>query len=432
MNVQKIDKIQTFAHAVKTMTAALDDITSVGLTMADVKTVMMVLDPSSLSLIDKIAKAFSVNENEQITVAPLPATEEPKQIVVETKPEPIQKEAPIETKTTKHPNAYTDADIEEICKVFVEEGCSSKNTLITCSVRKIRCSGGTLSWIKTKKKWSEISDKYFVLDEDGNPVAVRKEEKKEEPKKPVFKSTQDRLTKLDPMLFDYVVNQLTAEHGSIKKVFKKAVDNGRKLEIFDVFNIKYDGKRDKPIRSEDIDVIIRHIAADKMYSIPTIEVALKERCDVILDGKRVKLIMDLAKKVGKEVHNTDQHLTRDKKPGEDDDPIEHFEAIEVELSRLGMDTFQAWHHLRATSTKVSMEDVYRVKQYIGTPTETDVMELSVNFQRNRTLDYAQISDLLHTSLGIIVSANEVQQYIRKYYDDQYMRAQSKKNGTHTT
>lgn len=429
MNVNKIDKIQAFTNAVKTMTASLDDIASVGLTMTDVKTVMMVLDPSSLSLIDKIAKAFTVNE--QITVAPLPATEEPKQqIVIETKPEPIQKETLIETKT-KHPNAYTDADIEEICKVFVEEGCSSKNTLITCSVRKIRCSGGTLSWIKTKKKWSEISDKYFVLDEDGNPVVVRKEEKKEEPKKPVFKVTSDRLTKLDPMLFDYVVNQLTVEHGSIKRVFKKAVDNGRKLEIFDVFNIKYDGKRDKPIRSEDIDVIIRHIAADKMYSIPTIEVALKERCDVILDGKRVKLIIDLAKKVGKEVHNTDQHLTRDKKPGEDDDPIEHFEAIEVELSRLGMDTFQAWHHLRATSTKVSMEDVYRVKQYIGTPTETDVKELSVNFQRNRTLDYKQISDLLHTSLGIIVSANEVQQYIREYYDDKYMRAQQN-NGTHTT
>lgn len=431
MNVQKIDKIQAFTHAVKTMTASLDDIASVGLTMADVKTVMMVLDPSSLSLIDKIAKAFSVNENEQITVAPLPATEEPKQpIVVETKPEPIQKETLIETKTTKHPNAYTDADIEEICKVFVEEGCSSKNTLITCNVRKIRCSGGTLSWIKTKKKWSEISDKYFVLDEDGNPVVVRKEEKKEEPKKHVFKSTQDRLTKLDPMLFDYVVNQLAAEHGSIKRVFKKAVDNGRTLEIFDVFNIKYDGKRDKPIRSEDIDVIIRHIAADKMYSIPTIEVTLKERCDVILDGKRVKLIIDLAKKVGKEAHGTDQHLTRDKKPGEDDDPIEHFEAIEVELSRLGMDTFQAWKHLRATSTKVSMEDVYRVKQYIGTPTETDVMELSVNFQRNRTLDYKKISDLLHTSLGIVVSANEVKEYIRKYYDDKYMRAQQ--NGTHTT
>lgn len=431
MNVQKIDKIQAFTHAVKTMTASLDDIASVGLTMADVKTVMMVLDPSSLSLIDKIAKAFTVNENEQITVAPLPATEEPKQpIVVETKPEPIQKETLIETKTTKHPNAYTDADIEEICKVFVEEGCSSKNTLITCNVRKIRCSGGTLSWIKTKKKWSEISDKYFVLDEDGNPVVVRKEEKKEEPKKHVFKSTQDRLTKLDPMLFDYVVNQLAAEHGSIKRVFKKAVDNGRTLEIFDVFNIKYDGKRDKPIRSEDIDVIIRHIAADKMYSIPTIEVTLKERCDVILDGKRVKLIIDLAKKVGKEAHGTDQHLTRDKKPGEDDDPIEHFEAIEVELSRLGMDTFQAWKHLRATSTKVSMEDVYRVKQYIGTPTETDVMELSVNFQRNRTLDYKKISDLLHTSLGIVVSANEVKEYIRKYYDDKYMRAQQ--NGTHTT
>jgi hypothetical protein len=426
MNVQKIDKIQTFTHAVKTMTASLDDIASVGLTMTDVKTVMMVLDPSSLSLIDKIAKAFTVNENEQITVAPLPATEEPKQpIVIETKPEPIQKETQ-ETKTTKHPNAYTDADIEEICKVFVEEGCSSKNTLITCSVRKIRCSGGTLSWIKTKKKWSEISDKYFVLDKDGNPVAVRKEEKKEEPKKPVFKSTQDRLTKLDPMLFDYVVNQLTAEHGSIKKVFKKAVDNGRKLEIYDVFNIKYDGKRDKPVRSEDIDVIIRHIAADKMYSIPTIEVALKERCDVILDGKRVNLIIDLAKKAGKEVHNTKEHLTRDKKPGEDDDPIEHFEAIEVELSRLGMDTYQAWHHLRPTSIPVPMEDVYRVKQYIGTPTESDVSQLCVYFQRNRTLDYAQISNILHESLGIVASANEVKEYVREYYDKKYMRAAQKK------
>jgi hypothetical protein len=168
-----------------------------------------------------------------------------------------------------------------------------------------------------------------------------------------------------------------------------------------------------------------------MYSIPTIEVTLKERCDVILDGKRIKLIIDLAEKAGKEVHNTNQHLTRDKKPGEDDDQIEHFEAIEVELSRLGMDTFQAWRHLRHTSIPVSMEDVYRVKQYIGTPTETDVMELSVYFQRNRTLDYAQISDLLRTSLGIVVSANEVQQYVRKYYDDKYMRAQQN-NGTRTT
>jgi hypothetical protein len=327
--------------------------------------------------------------------------------------------------------AYTDAEIEELCKVFVEENFNYNSTIIACNVRNIRSSSGTLNLLKTKKKWSDISDKYFMLDKDGNPVVIRKEDKKEEPKKQAFKSTQDRLTKLDPMLFDYVVNQLTAERGSIKKVFKKAVDNGRTIEIFDVFNIKYDGKRDKPIRSDDIDVIIRHIAADKMYSIPTIEVTLKERCDVILDGKRIKLIIDLAEKAGKEVHNTNQHLTRDKKPGEDDDPIEHFEAIEVELSRLGMDTFQAWRHLRHTSIPVSMEDVYRVKQYIGTPTETDVMELSVYFQRNRTLDYAQISDLLHTSLGIVVSANEVQQYVRKYYDDKYMRAQQN-NGTRTT
>ena len=119
---------------------------------------------------------------------------------------------------------------------------------------------------------------------------------------------------------------------------------------------------------------------------------------------------------------TGSYLVREKKDGDDDD-VDHFDDIVVALKRFQMDLKGAWVHYRWTHKTATIFDVYRVKCIVGTPTDTDVQQLAVNLQRNSAKNYGQIADYLHDEFGIVVSKNEVEEYVKKYYDDKYLREQ---------
>lgn len=420
---KKLEEILTLVSTLSTnldaLTTTIQNIQASEMSFEDVHTVLKMVDDNCDN---KILEVIS-----NLTIINTPA----ERIVVETKndnvPEKVtepadQKPNPITRLKVK----YTDQEIRDICLALIEADFNQNKAVSICKKKGIRCSKTMLYYIRAKQKYTEISDEYFTLKRGKLTAIAKSSAKPVQPEIPVekLKSTSDGLTRLNPMVFDYIVNQLTVERHSIKRVFKKAIDAGKDVTIFDVFNILYDGKRNKPIRGDDIDVVIRHIAEKESYSIPTITVLMKEKCNIILDGQRLKLIRDLARAAGKECHEmeTGSYLVREKKDGDDED-VDHFDDIVVELKRFQMDLKGAWVHYRWTHKTATIFDVYRVKCIVGTPTDTDVQQLVVNLQRNSAKNYGQIADYLHNEFGIVLSKNEVEEYVKKYYDDKYLREQ---------
>lgn len=416
---KKLEEILTLVSTLSTnldsLTTNVRDITSSNISFDDIHMVLKMIDEDCDNKMLEVIAGLTIINNPKSNDA------KPVETPVSVEPKPDQKPNPITRLKVK----YTDQEIRDICLALIEADFNQNKAVSICKKKGIRCSKTMLYYIRAKQKYTEISDEYFTL-KHGKLTAIAKPTKPSQPEIPVekLKSTSDGLTRLNPMVFDYIVNQLTVERHSIKRVFKKAVDAGKDVTIFDVFNILYDGKRNKPIRGDDIDVVIRHIAEKESYSIPTITVIMKEKCDIILDGHRLKLIRDLARSAGKECHEmeTGSYLVREKKDGDDDD-VDHFDDIVVALKRFQMDLKGAWVHYRWTHKTATIFDVYRVKCIVGTPTDTDVQQLAVNLQRNSAKNYGQIADYLHDEFGIVVSKNEVEEYVKKYYDDKYLREQ---------
>lgn len=405
--IQKMEKINKFSASVRSLTDAITELSS-SMSIDDARKVLSILDPDVIQLMDNIALSFGtdlaipvVPTNAQMVIEEAPKLET--EVVVN---EPTSTPATT-TKTRKNisVSSFKDDDIRLICEVFVECGFTYQATLDACVARNILCTKHCLELLRKKEKWTNISNQYFTI--KGNKIIPKS--KKPEPVKQM--KVVDGLQIPDGVLYDYLTHRLEEERGSIKRVYQKAVENNRDVTIFDVFNVKYDGKRDKPIRVDDIGVVVNHIAEKYQYSIPTISKVIKDNIDVVIDATQFHRIRKLAQKAGKTSHETERPLTRDKKLSDEEDHIANV------LMRLELNLLQAYLHMRSTVEPHTMFEVYNVKKKIATVTDNDIRQITVNLQRSAgIIRPSDIADKIHEEIGVPVSKDQVINFI-EWYDN---------------
>jgi len=81
--------------------------------------------------------------------------------------EPSTEPTDVSVKKKRNVSKLTEDEVRKICEVFVECGFNTQSTIRKCKERNFRCSFGSMNLIRNKKKYSDISDEYFIITEDG-------------------------------------------------------------------------------------------------------------------------------------------------------------------------------------------------------------------------------------------------------------------------
>lgn len=417
---KKFETIEKFTDAVRSMTETLQMVESSGMSVKDIRNVLNVIDPDTIELIDNISVSLMSNEfiadYIQDNFMPDP-THVPETTVTETAQPPIV----IEETQSNWPEQIQESNIREICECMIECGFGYQATLDMCAAKNIKCSKYTLSTIRSKKKWTDITDEYFTKNgREYTAVKTVPTTSDSEPAK--VETTPDFETSIvfpESMLKESIKNELAAEHGSIKRVYAKFEESGKPVTIFDVFNVKYEGKRNSPIKCDDMCVVARFIAPAYGYNIPSIAKVMRDRCDVIIDGAVMHQIRKIARKAGCVAGETDRCVSRHKDGmSEDDDKIAHV------LVRMELNILQTFLHFRATPYPITIFDAYRVKQKIANVTDNDIRVICVNLQRSAgVVKPTEIAEIIKEKINVDISREDVIMYIKMYEDLRRLRAQ---------
>ena len=393
---KKFETIEKFTDAVRSMTETLQMVESSGMSVKDIRNVLNVIDPDTIELIDNISVSLMSNEfiadYIQDNFMPDP-THVPETTVTETAQPPIV----IEETQSNWPEQIQESNIREICECMIECGFGYQATLDMCAAKNIKCSKYTLSTIRSKKKWTDITDEYFTKNgREYTAVKTVPTTSDSEPAK--VETTPDFETSIvfpESMLKESIKNELDAEHGSIKRVYAKFEESGKAVTIFDVFNVKYEG------------------------NIPSIAKVMRDRCDVIIDGAVMHQIRKIARKAGCVAGETDRCMSRHKDGmSEDDDKIAHV------LVRMELNILQTFLHFRATPYPITIFDAYRIKQKIANVTDNDIRVICVNLQRSAgVVKPTEIAEIIKEKINVDISREDVIMYIKMYEDLRRLRAQ---------
>lgn len=419
---EKLEMIQILTDAVNDMATICEQaVQAQGLTGHDVITVLKVIDPDTIETLNAVMSFWGQN---QITTTNRTNNDE--------NTENASSDETTETgEVSASPNAPICVDtfsvktIEDITRIMIKHDFSTPETIKECEEKGIRCSKYACYMIKSKRRYADITDKLFtkngniitIVNDDTPVETATTETKKTETKSEVVTTATDLSTVTLPpeMIKKLVQDKLSETRNSIKKTFTWCEEQSIDVNIFDVFNIAYENRRDQPIKNDDICVVVRHIAPDYDYNIGDISRVMRDKCDIILDATHFHVIRKMALKVGKNAGESDRIVSRKSDLSDDDDAISHV------LCRLEMNILQTFLHFRATPYPITIFDAYKVKQKIGTITDTDVKTICINLQRSAgIIRPSDISERLQNMIGVYLDPIEVKN-ILDYYDENRKR-----------
>ena len=421
---EKLEMINVLTESINEMAAICEQaVQAHNLTGHDVMTVLSVIDPETIETLNSVMSFWGQN---QITTCTNDNDENNTEVA-------SSNETTETGEVSASPNAPSCVDtfsvktIEDITRIMIKNNFSTPETIKECEEKGIRCSKYACYMIKSKRRYADVTDKLFTKNgniitivNDDTPTAVETtttETKKTETKTEVVTTTTDLSTVTLPpeMIKKLVQDKLSETRNSIKKTFTWCEEQSIDVNIFDVFNIAYENRRDQPIKNDDICVVVRHIAPDYDYNIGDISRVMRDKCDIILDATHFHVIRKMALKVGKNAGESDRIVSRKSDLSDDDDAISHV------LCRLEMNILQAFLHFRATPYPITIFDAYKVKQKIGTITDADVKVVCINMQRSAgIIRPSDISEKLHDMIGVYLDPIEVKN-ILDYYDESRKR-----------
>jgi hypothetical protein len=417
--MKQFEEIEKITEAIETLNNA---ITSVTMSMKDVKSVLDIIDPDSASKMENVYNILSTcfcNMSESDTHADTPIDETPviktpvvvkESEVVPTTPTVHTPESEPLTITSNPRTPLTTIQLEELCKVLIDNNFSVSKSLKYCKEHNISGSYATLYRIRAKDRYTEVSDKYFTKDENGeyHIVGDVTEEKSETPVA-VTDTTYSPVVLPPEVIVNKIKDALKENRNSIKRAYDELRVDDESVTIFDIFNVRYDGLRDKPIKNDDINVVVRNIAPDYDYNIKDINRVMKEKCDIYIEACHMSQIRKLARKAGRESGSCDRALTRKKTLSSDDDKIAHV------LIRLDLNMLQTFLHFRATPFPVDVFKLYKVKKEIATITDYDIRTIVVNLRRSAGIsNCGELADIIHENIGVVLSKREVENFLDEY------------------
>ena len=413
--MRQFEEIEKITEAIEALNTT---ITGMTMPMKDVKSVLDIIDPDSASKMENVYNILSTcfcNMSESDTHTDTPVDETPviEKPVVVKEPEVVSAtptESEYEHVTIKsNPRApLPEAKLEELCKVLIENNFSVSKSLKYCKEHNISGSYATLYRIRAKDRYTEVSDKYFTKDENGEYHIVGAVEKPETTVT-VTDTTYSPVVLPPEAVVSKIKESLQENRNSIKRVYETLRVEDESVTIFDIFNVRYDGLRDKPIKNDDINVVVRNIAPDYDYNIKDINRVMKEKCDIYIEACHMSQIRKMARKAGRESGSCDRALTRKKNLSSDDDKIAHV------LIRLDLNMLQAFLHFRATPFPVDVFKLYRVKKEIATITDYDIRTIVVNLRRSAGIsNCGELADIIHENIGVVLSKREVENFLDEY------------------
>ena len=413
---EKLEMIQVLTDAVNDMATICEQaVQAHNLNGNDVITVLKVIDPDTIETLNKVMGFWG---QQQIT-----NHNHIDNNVVTTSNDTTED-------VSASPNAPTCVDtfsvktIEDITRIMIKNNFNTQETLKECELNNIRCSKYACYMIKSKRRYADITDKLFtkngniitIVNDDTTTAETATATTSETKTEDVVTTTDLSTVTLPPeMIKKLVQDKLTETRNSIKKTFTWCEEQDIDVNIFDVFNIAYENRRDQPIKNDDICVVVRHIAPDYDYNIGDISRVMRDKCDIILDATHFHVIRKMALKVGKNAGESDRIVSRKSDLSDDDDAISHV------LCRLEMNILQAFLHFRATPYPITIFDAYNVKKKIGTITDVDVKTICINLQRSAgIIRPSDISEKLRDMIGVYLDPIEIKN-ILNYYDENRKR-----------
>ena len=438
--MNQFEIIDKFSSVVEEMTKAIDELRENNINVVDVRNIMNILNQKdAIQMMDYVAMEFGAySESKATAVVP---TKAPTKVVEKNTDEQqaaITDENVLKAATNRwKDNLVTESNIREICEAMIKCDFGYTATLEYCKKNNIKCTVYTITSIRNKSKWSNITDEYFT--KNGHKYvaktaadAITKTDVAETNVEDVVEETavaDDAAEILGIVMpssdvVGYIRSILKTEHNSIRRAYMDAVAADRDdISIYDVFNVKYsneDGSRKKPILSDDINVIVRYIAETYDYDIDNIAKVMRQKCDVICDSGQFHVIRKLAKKAGRQVHERTKNVIRKTELSDDEKPIGHV------LARLELNILQTFLHFRATPKPITILDAYRVKQKIGTVMENDVKIVIINLKRSMGMtNPAKIAEYVNRELELNLDEMAVRDYIHAY--EEYKANKAREN-----
>jgi hypothetical protein len=413
---EKLEMINVLTESINEMAAICEQaVQAHNLSGRDVMTVLSVIDPETIETLNTVMSFWGQHQPQSQPIH--------NDDVVVTSSTNTTEEMPASPNAPSCVDAFSVKTIEDITRIMIKHNFNVTETLKECEEKNIRCSKYACYMIKSKRRYAEVTDKLFT--KNGNIITIVTDDTATETDTPAVETKNEdvvttaadlsTVTLPPEMIKKLVQDKLSETRNSIKKTFTWCEEQSIDVNIFDVFNIAYENRRDQPIKNDDICVVVRHIAPDYDYNIGDISRVMRDKCDIILDATHFHVIRKMALKVGKNAGESDRIVSRKSDLSDDDDAISHV------LCRLEMNILQTFLHFRATPYPITIFDAYKVKQKIGTITDTDVKTICINLQRSAgIIRPSDISEKLQDIIGVYLDPIEVKN-ILDYYDENRKR-----------